>query len=127
MPGFEFTPGGIRELRDEPVVPGARSDAMAPAAISSAVVEAQAAEIVRASPVASPQPPPSPPPRSLAAAAPLAPKDVLRLARARLKELDRECRRLERLKKEREELRRLVAAASGKSAAVIREIKRTAG
>ncbi len=54
----------------------------------------------------------------------LTPKTLLKQARARVRELDAEIKRLRRLEQEREELRRLIAAADGRPLAVVRDIKR---
>lgn len=67
-----------------------------------------------------------PPPRPQRAAKPLAPRNVIALAKARLREVKKELRVKARLEKERDELERLLAAAQ-KPRAVVREIKRTAG
>ena len=56
-----------------------------------------------------------------------APKNVVALAKARLREVKSELRKLKALEKERAELERLIAAAENKPRAVVREIKRTAG
>jgi hypothetical protein len=56
------------------------------------------------------------------------PKDVVRLARARLRDVKAELKRMRRLEEERAELERLIAAAENKPCAVVREFpKRTAG
>jgi hypothetical protein len=55
------------------------------------------------------------------------PKNVVALAKARLREVKSEIRRLKALEKERDELTRLIEAAESKPRAVVREIKRTAG
>jgi len=62
-----------------------------------------------------------------APAAASTPKDVVRMARRRLREVEAEIKRLRRLERERDELKRLVDAASNKPRAVVREIKRSAG
>lgn len=71
---------------------------------------------------------PAPAPRKVTKAAPVAPKNILSLAKARLREIKTELRKLKALDKERGELERLIAAAEDKKPrAVVREIKRTAG
>lgn len=56
------------------------------------------------------------------------PKDVVKLARARLREVKRELRRMRGLEEERAELERLINAAENKPRAVVRELpKRTVG
>lgn len=57
------------------------------------------------------------------------PPNVLKLARARLRAVESEIRRLKKLEAERDELRRLIDAATNKPRAVVRELptKRTAG
>jgi hypothetical protein len=49
------------------------------------------------------------------------------MAKARLREVKSELRRMKALEKERDELERLIGAAEGKPRAVVREIKRSAG
>jgi hypothetical protein len=57
-----------------------------------------------------------------------APKNVVALAKARLREVKTELRRLKALEKEKGELERLIAAAENKSPkSNLREIKRSAG
>lgn len=56
-----------------------------------------------------------------------APKNVVALAKARLREVKTELRRLKALEKEKGELERLIAAAENKPKSNLREIKRTAG
>lgn len=58
-----------------------------------------------------------------------APPNVLKLARERLRYVEREIKRLKKLEVERDELRRLLDAAKTKPRAVVRELptKRTAG
>lgn len=58
---------------------------------------------------------------------PAAPKNVVALAKARLREVKAELRRLKALEKEKGELERLIAAAENKPKTNLREIKRTAG
>ena len=57
----------------------------------------------------------------------LAPKNVVALAKARLRDVKAELRRLKALEKEKGELERLIAAAENKPKPNLREIKRTAG
>lgn len=56
-----------------------------------------------------------------------APKNVVALAKARLREVKAELRRLKALEKEKGELERLIAAAENKPKSNLREIKRSAG
>lgn len=59
---------------------------------------------------------------------PATPKDIVGLAKARLKEVKQELRRMKTLEKECGELERLIAAAEDtKPRAVVRELKRSAG
>jgi hypothetical protein len=55
-------------------------------------------------------------------AAPISPKDVVRLARARLREVEREIKRIHKLETERDELKRLLDAAAGKPLALVRSL-----
>lgn len=60
----------------------------------------------------------------------LKPRDVVKLARARVKEIKRTLRNMKRLQKEQVELERLIAAADGKTLAPVRAIdtaRRSAG
>ena len=61
--------------------------------------------------VATPQRPAMAPQRPSAS---LTPRNIIKLSRERLRELDREIKRLESLKKERDEIKRLLAAAKTK-------------
>ena len=54
---------------------------------------------------------------------PLAPKNIVQLAKARLKEVKVELKRMTALEKERTELERLIEAAEAKPRAVVRELK----
>lgn len=56
-----------------------------------------------------------------------APKNIIQLARARLREVKAEVRRLKALEKERDQLERLIAAAMNKPRAIVRDIKKSAG
>lgn len=60
-------------------------------------------------------------------AAPVKPRSIVVAAKARLRDIEKELRRLKRLESERDELRRLVDAANNKPRAIVREIKRSAG
>jgi len=53
--------------------------------------------------------------------------DLIKAARAQLRELDREIRRLRKLEKRRDELKRLLDAASGKPHAVVRNLRANTG
>ena len=57
----------------------------------------------------------------------VSPKNILALAKARLRDVKAELRRMKALEKERGELERLITAAENKPRAVVRDIKRTAG
>lgn len=57
----------------------------------------------------------------------LAPKNVVAFAKARLRDVKTELRKLKALEKEKGELERLIAAAENKPKTNLREIKRTAG
>ena len=80
-------------------------------------VDAEAFEAVQHEPARPTQPRRKPP----------APKNVVALAKARLKEIMLELKRMPPLEKERDELRRLIAAAENKPLATVREIKRSVG
>lgn len=55
------------------------------------------------------------------------PVDVVKLAKARLRQVEVELRRMRKLEVERDKLRRLVEAADNRPRAVVRDIKRSAG
>lgn len=58
----------------------------------------------------------------------LAPKNIIQLAKARLKDVKVELRRMKALEKERQELERLLAAAEHRpDKRILREVKKTAG
>ena len=73
--------------------------------------------------------PPAPTKKPTVVTVKASPKDVVALAKARLKEVKAELRNKAALEKERDQLERLIAAAEDKKprAAVVREIKRNAG
>ena len=102
MSGFEFTPAGIVPL-------GTYREGQTEGAIAGAVVPPPPVAAVTARPV-------------VAAAAPISPRDVVRLARARLKDVEREIKRLHKLEAERDELKRLLDAAAGKPLALVRSL-----
>jgi hypothetical protein len=109
MSGFEFTPLGITPLVDKPAVTGSEQPsgfAFAPAVVARAPRQASLPGIAPA-PVAVA-------PTRVAASAPMTTQNVMKLARARLRDLDREIKRLRALETERDELRRLLAAAAEK-------------
>ena len=56
-----------------------------------------------------------------------APKNIVALAKARLREVKKELKVKKALEKERDELERLIAAADSKPRAVVTNLKRTAG
>lgn len=62
------------------------------------------------------------PPKAAKIAKPPKPKDIVKLARARLREVNREIARIRKLEKERDELARLVEAADNKPLAPVRGI-----
>lgn len=110
MSGFEFTPAGIVPLA-APTVENAIAPAAVAAPAASVVPDRKALEPSRkASSIEAP------------AASAGKPLNVCKLARARLKEIEREIKRLQSLEKERDELRRLLDAAKTKPLAVVRGI-----
>ena len=116
--GFEFTPGGIvplgayRAQGPTEDVAGATADVPRPEASTGA----PAARLEATPRIVG----------DLLAIGAVKPRDVVKLARTRVRELDREIKRLEGLKKEREELRRLLAAAKAAPKTNVRAIARTA-
>jgi hypothetical protein len=69
-------------------------------------------------------------PKALTRAAPQkkrSTRDIVRELRARLRDVEGEIRTRKTLETERDQLRRLIAAAQGKTIAPVRELKRSAG
>lgn len=56
-----------------------------------------------------------------------APKDIVALAKARLREVKAEIRRMKKLEHECAELERLIQAAENKPLALVKQLKRSAG
>lgn len=117
--GFEYANGGIYPL-------GTNFSQMAEGAIAGAsLAPAQIAEAAKVAPV---RPVPAQPvvaakPTVVAAkAAALKPVDVVKLARTRLREVERDIKRLKKLETERDELKRLLDAAAHKPRATIRSL-----
>lgn len=73
------------------------------------------------------KPPPAPVVKQPSLGKLAAPTNVVALAKARLRDVKKELRRMKALEKERDELERLVAAAERKPKTVLREVKTTAG
>lgn len=115
---LQWTPSGMVPALNGPVA-NASSRAILPPAVSTAAPDDDDED---APLIAVVRPARRPAPKGAT------PKDVVRMARARLRELETELKRLRRLEKERDELRRLVEAAKAKPRAVLRELpKRSAG
>lgn len=114
MSGFEFTPAGIVPLgsytpaQKEGAIAGATADVPGP--IESPQLHAVRVAFKESTAVTLRHP-------DLA----LKPKDVIRLARQRLKDVEREIKRLHKLETERDELKRLLAAA--RPVAIVRPIR----
>jgi hypothetical protein len=112
MSGFEFTPDGLFPL-------GAYREGQAEGAVAAAT-----AVVPEVTPTAL-QPRISRPLSAVADVATVAairPRDVVRLARARLREVERDIRRIKKLETERDELKRLLAAADNRPLAVVRKM-----
>ncbi len=103
---FEFSPGGIVAVSQES---NGTNETIIPAnADMFRVQEPRAAAAPKAQPA-----------RRIALDKPL---NVIKAAKARLRELEREIKRVRALEKERDELRRLLDAATNKPRAVVREL-----
>jgi len=89
-------------------------DALAMASVAMATPAARRATVTAA------------PVRGHAAPAPTKPMNVVREAKRRLAEINRQLRDMRKLEREGAELRRLIAAAKEKPKAVVRSIARTA-
>lgn len=126
MPGYQYTPGGtLVELQPDGSVPfpkqsrddigstvvGSTIDVTrSPVVATNGVVVGSVTRAVGVKPRA------------------ISPADVIKLARARLRDVEKEIRRCKALEKERDQLRRLLDAADAKPRAVVRELpKRSAG
>lgn len=129
MPGYQYTPGGtLVELQPDGSVPfpkQSRDD------IGSTVV-GSTIDVTRSPVVATNGVAYVPPTRADIAMGvkprAISPADVIKLARARLRDVEKEIRRCKALEKERDQLRRLLDAADAKPRAVVRELpKRSAG
>ena len=121
--GFQFSPFGIVPLPDSETTDAADETSFSPGVVAlaapapapigpiSASVERSAVE------------------RTVRVAG-LAPKDVVKLAKQRLRDINRELKHHEKLKREKAQLERLVLAAKGKLVAPVRSIdsaRRSAG
>lgn len=117
--GFQYTPFGVFPL--DTAVPTA-TDTM-PSALPSVVAESVIAQLDRAPRVESVSlsnrlPEPARVPRDK----PVTGRDILRMARARVKEIDKALRAVPTLEAERAEMQRLIDAAT-KKATPVRSIK----
>lgn len=74
---------------------------------------------IEAEPAQAPTPP--------KAAKPIKPQNIVSLAKARLREVKTELRRMRALEKERDELERLIKAAENAPRATVTNLKRSAG
>lgn len=117
MSGFEFTPGGIRALGNSEAT-GAPVTDMAPAVVRGAAPDIELDEFDEPVQRVAPKRPQARPVRSVVAS----PKDVVKLARQRLRDVKTELKRMRGLEKERAQLERLLAAADGKPIGVVRDI-----
>lgn len=113
--GFEYTPMGIVPLGTNV----GQIEGIAPATGVT-----QAHEHAESAPLASRQMPLIVRGKPLVPAAALRPIDVIKLARARLRDVEREIKRLQKLEVERDELKRLLDAAA-RPLAVVRQMKPT--
>lgn len=128
MPGYEYTPLGIVPLGDGQAVANGidvkREVGTAPRRDADAFEARMGAAVERLGATGGQSLAPG---AERAAApvlvAPLAPRDLVRQARARIKALDAELRRLAAVRRERDELQRLVNAAALKPVAKVRPIR----
>jgi len=113
MPGIEFTPFGMQPIGasilaqpEEGLISGATANVLPlPAPIFHPMAPAQAVKIQHAAP-----------PK------PLSQRDIIKAARAELRATEKEIKRLRKLEKHRDELRRLLDAADGKTRPAIRSL-----
>lgn len=115
MSGFEFTPDGIVPI-------GATREAQKMGAIAGASVDIIPAWTQMVIPNASSMRIDNAGLHIGADAKPLKPRDVVKLAKARLKDVNREIARLHKLERERDELKRLIDAADGRPVALVRSL-----
>ncbi len=115
MSGFEYTPFGILPL-------GTNLSQMAETGLAGATVEVVG--LAPQQPVQSEAVRVQLQPRQAANIQPaeLKPVNVIRLARARLREVERDIKRLKKLEVERDELKRLLDAAAHKPARTLRSL-----
>lgn len=108
--GFEFTPMGIVPLG---------TDVGTLEGLAGATADVPSAEILRPQTHSGRSLLPAP---ARKAVEPLKPVDVIKLARKRLRDVEREIRRLHKLEIERDELKRLLDAAAHKPLATVRSL-----
>lgn len=125
MSGYEFTPFGLMPLGTNF---GALEEKMAPAVIveaDSVEVPAHIAPPIVVAPVAH-HPRVAAQLPVVAPSSPLTSKSLVQRARAELRAIEKEIKRLRALEKQRDELKRLLDAASAKPRPAIRTIARSA-
>lgn len=119
MPGFEFTPGGMAPLGSAPAASG---DSLKEASAARAGLErkfvGQPAVKIQEAPAA-PQP-------KRKAEKPISPREVVRLAKRRRRDIKAELKHHARLENELAQLERLIGAAEGKPLAVVRDMPQRA-
>jgi hypothetical protein len=126
MAGFEFSPVGIVPIGQGQVVFNSLpKDYQAPPVVPPTDPQLQAVasqQLARSapSPESRPQAQPQAKPK------PLTQRDIIKAARAELRSIEREIKRLQKLTKQRDALRRLLAAADNQPLAVVREFSRAA-
>lgn len=119
--GFQFTPMGVLPLG---AVTGGVSKKMAPAVVRPQPSSAQAPQQLTLP--AMPQAPVFATPSTVATSSALiTPRDVVKAARARVREIRAELKHHKRLQSELAELERMLAAARSKPKAVVTTIRRT--
>lgn len=131
MPGFQYTPGGIRPIGDSTGIDVSAQHGAAVVLTASSSDEdwskQEAADVARVEPAPAPK---AKAPAKTAAAAHVpgvTPRTVLKAARARTKEIRAELRRMKALQKELGQLERMLAAAAKPSASLTRIDARRAG
>ncbi len=117
MSGFEFTPQGILPL-------GAPTSTQGEGAIAGATAQAPPQHAMERVAV---RPPVLVVAQRIEQPTHLKPIDVIKLARRRLREVERDIRRIKALERERDELKRLLDAADNRPRAVVRELSAKRG
>ncbi len=120
MGGFEFTPGGMTPLGTAPAASG---DSLKEASAARAGLERK----FRGQPTVRIEEVPATPKQKRKAEKPISPREVVRLAKRRRRDIKAELKHHARLENELAQLERLIEAAEGKPLAVVTDMRRARG